>query len=94
MSTLCTEYKKKNGEETNVTRYLTYAFGLAFLKPKCIGDCFALDFEKFGQGSEIATFSDYLAVNYIAEESNFLHTYEPNIKLVCNIRMSVVLLKI
>lgn len=69
---LSSEYNKNREEESEKTRFLTYIFGLPFLHPENVGDCFALDLSELKPDCHIITkFCDYLVDNYIDENSKF-----------------------
>lgn len=69
---LSSEYKKQNEESSEITKYLTYIFGLPFLRPEDVGDCFAIDFASILPKNDLVIkFSDYLVDNYIDENSKF-----------------------
>lgn len=59
--------------ENQIGIYLKHFFGLPFLKPDEVGDCFAFDlFENNNVDSQKVTdFTDYLIDNYIGEDSKF-----------------------
>lgn len=66
---LGTEYKNKTSE---IGKWLRLIFGLTYLDPNEIGNCFALElFENMPNDSRVIKFSDYLVDNYIAEEAKF-----------------------
>lgn len=47
-------------------------FGLSYLSPENVGDCFAISFSEIQPTSEKLTkFTDYLVENYISEDSLF-----------------------
>lgn len=51
---------------------MRYLFGLSFLKPEEVGDCFALDLAEFQPDHKAAVdLADYLVDNYIGENSLF-----------------------
>jgi hypothetical protein len=66
---LASEYKN---EHSPIGTWLKHLFGLTFLPPAEVGDCFAEDFmcEK-PENSKIDQFADYLVDNYIDSESKF-----------------------
>lgn len=69
---LSAEYQKKNGNETEITNFLTYIFGLPFLHPEDVGEVFAFDLAEIKPENEKLTeFCDYLVDNYIGENSHF-----------------------
>lgn len=73
---LSTEYQLKDNLETDITKYLTYIFGLPFLKAEDVGDCFVLDLVAIQPDDErVIKFNDYLVETYIDEIS----TFPPNI---------------
>lgn len=66
---LTTSYKDKNSD---VGRFLSFCFGLPFLKPEDVGDCFGIDFSAFQPNDlKLTEFTDYLVDNYISENSRF-----------------------
>jgi hypothetical protein len=66
---LASEYKN---EQSPIGTWLKHLFGLTFLPPAEVGDCFAEDFtcEKT-ENSKLDQFADYLVDNYIDSESKF-----------------------
>jgi hypothetical protein len=59
-------------ENSEIKSYLTYIFGLPFLDPKDVGDCFAIELGAIQPVSDVITkFADYLIETYIAEDSTF-----------------------
>lgn len=65
---MASEYSK----DSETSKFLTYIFGLPFLAPNDVGDCFAIDFSEFiPQTDAVTKFADYLVENYIAEDSKF-----------------------
>lgn len=55
-----------------IGKWLKYPFGLTYLDPSDVGDCFALDFtEDMPENEGLRQFYDYLVENYIDEESIF-----------------------
>lgn len=71
---LSPQYKKK---DTAISKYLSYIFGLPFLRPEDVGECFGIDFASIQPKNQaIVTFADYLVDNYIAEDALFpLHIW-------------------
>lgn len=66
---LTAEFKDKNSE---IGKWLKYVFGLPFLNPSDVGDCFAFDFGEIQpEDDRVTAFSDYLVENYIGEEASF-----------------------
>lgn len=66
---LSTEYKNPN---SLIGKWLRYSFGLTYLKPKDVGDCYAFDFtEEMPEHVGLKKFYDYLVENYIDEQSVF-----------------------
>lgn len=62
-------YKKETSE---IGKWLRYIFGLPFLNPSEVGDCYAFDFSEIQpQDERLSRFSDYLVDNYISEEAVF-----------------------
>lgn len=62
-------YKNTESEEG---KFLKCCFGLPFLKPEDVGDCFAIDFAEFQPtNKKIIEFCDYLVENYISETAIF-----------------------
>lgn len=69
---LAAEYQRKNGNESEITRFLTYIFGLPFLHPEDVGEMFAIDLAEIKPENEKLTeFCDYIVDNYISENSHF-----------------------
>lgn len=66
---LAAEYSKDN----DVGQYLRYIFGLPFLNPTDVGECFAIDFGEIlpAEHQAVQQFADYLVDNYISEEADF-----------------------
>lgn len=53
-------------------KYLQYIFGLPFLDPSAVGDCFAFDFGEIQpQNKKICDFADYMVNMYISEDAQF-----------------------
>ena len=66
---LIAEYKNENSE---VGRWLRMTFGLTFLSPHDVSECFVFDLLAIAPIDEkIQKYSDYLTDNYIREESLF-----------------------
>ncbi|XP_050517033.1 uncharacterized protein LOC126891793 [Diabrotica virgifera virgifera] len=58
-------YKDK---ESDVGKYLTYCFGMPFLNPEDVGDCFVEALSSIQpQNHRIVEFADYLVDNYVSE---------------------------
>lgn len=69
---LSTAYQNKSGEDTEISTFLTYIFGLPFLDPKDVGDVFALDLAEIKpEDQRVTKFCDYLVENYIDSDSMF-----------------------
>lgn len=63
---MASEYRDANNE---VGRWLNYVFGLPFLQPSEVSDCFALDLMSTQPNdSRVIEFSDYILENYIDEQ--------------------------
>ncbi|KAE9533438.1 hypothetical protein AGLY_009076 [Aphis glycines] len=66
---LTNEYKNKTGE---CGIWLRKIFGLSFLNPEKVSDCFIENFMAYSPNDpKILTFCDYLTENYINESSRF-----------------------
>lgn len=66
---LMSEYKNHNSKIGN---FLNWIFGLSFLEPETVGDCFAFDFlAEDISDSRVTKFLDYLTENYVEENSLF-----------------------
>lgn len=66
---LTAEFKNK---ESEIGRWLKYTFGLPFMNPADVGDCFAYDFAEIQPKDEgVAKYADYLVDNYIVEDATF-----------------------
>lgn len=79
-------YKDKNCEES---KWLTHTFGLTYLDPSEVEDCFIFDLMSYKPDHKlIDKYADYLLENYIAPESHFppnIWAYEnPSIKRTTN----------
>nr|CAI5840604.1 unnamed protein product [Callosobruchus analis] len=79
-------YKDKNCEES---KWLTHTFGLTYLDPSEVEDCFIFDLMSHKPDHKlIDKYADYLLENYIAPESHFppnIWAYEnPSIKRTTN----------
>lgn len=62
-------YKDK---KSDVGKYLRYCFGLQYLRPSDVGDCFAIDLGAIQPAdARVVQFSDYLVDNYISESSRY-----------------------
>lgn len=57
--------------ETNIGKHLKHFFGLQFLNPHEVGDCFAELFDCGDGNSKVVEFQDYLVDNYIGETALF-----------------------
>lgn len=68
-----TEYKDPTSK---VGAWLRHVFGLAFLPPNQVGDCFAFDFMEDIPDARLLAFADSLTDNYIDEERAI---FPPNI---------------
>lgn len=74
---LASEYNSANNE---VGQWLNYVFGLPFLHPNEVSDCFTLDLMGIQPNdNRVVEFSDYLVDTYINEEAMF----PPNIWASC-----------
>lgn len=63
------EYKDKDSE---IGRWLHYIFGLCFLNPDEVGDCYCFDLNSIQpQDKRVERFSDYLVDNFISEDARF-----------------------
>nr|CAI5860740.1 unnamed protein product [Callosobruchus analis] len=63
------EYRAANNE---IGKWLNYVFGLPFLEPNEVPDCFSMDLMSTQPNcSRAVEFSDYLVENYIDEEAMF-----------------------
>ena len=59
-------------KKTEIGEYLTYIFGLPFLDPQSVGDCFSFELAEIQPNNEkIIKFMDYLVENYIENNSLF-----------------------
>ncbi|KAE9545373.1 hypothetical protein AGLY_000916, partial [Aphis glycines] len=59
-------------QNTEIDQYLTYLFGLPFLVPQLVGDCFSDELaEILAMNEKLTKFNDYLVENYIANDSTF-----------------------
>jgi len=59
-------------QNTEIGQYLTYIFGLPFLDPQSVGDCFSDELaEILPMNEKLTKFNDYLVENYIANDSTF-----------------------
>lgn len=66
---LSSEYRSGNSE---IGKWLTHVFGLPFLNPEEVGDCFAFDLaNEQPADNRITEFADYIIENYISEDSRF-----------------------
>jgi hypothetical protein len=64
--------KEYTDSESEIGRWIKYLFGLPFLSPEEVSDCFAFDFAEIQpEDSKITALADYLCENYIAENSRF-----------------------
>eukprot|EP00102_Acyrthosiphon_pisum_P019605 XP_016656815.1 PREDICTED: uncharacterized protein LOC107882654 [Acyrthosiphon pisum] len=60
-------------QNTEIGQYLKYIFGLPFLDPQSVGDCFSDELAEIQPMNEKLTkFNDYLVENYIVNNSTFL----------------------
>jgi len=59
-------------QNTEIGQYLKYIFGLPFLDPQSVGDCFSNELAEIQPINEKLTkFNDYLVENYIDNDSTF-----------------------
>jgi len=59
-------------QNTDIGQYLTYIFGLTFLDPQSVGDCFSGELaEILPMNENLTKYNDYLVENYIANDSTF-----------------------
>ncbi|KAE9532085.1 hypothetical protein AGLY_010287 [Aphis glycines] len=59
-------------QNTEIGQYLTYIFGLPFLDPQSVRDCFSDELaEILPMNEKLTKFNDYLVENYIANDSTF-----------------------
>lgn len=59
-------------QNTEIGQYLTYIFGLPFLDPQSVGDCFSDELaEILPTNEKLTKFNDYLVENCIANDSTF-----------------------
>lgn len=59
-------------ENTEIGYFLKHLFGLSYLSPEDVGDCFAIDFAAIQpESNNLTAFADYLIDHYIGEESTF-----------------------
>jgi hypothetical protein len=66
---LTADYKDKQSE---IGKWLRYAFGLLYLNPSEVGDCFAFDlYDLIPSDSRVEKFADYLVNTYIDNNSEF-----------------------
>lgn len=66
---LVPDYRNENSE---IGKWLRYIFGLPFLNPSEVGDCFAFDLSEIQpENQRLQLFADYLVDNYISEDAVF-----------------------
>ncbi|KAE9525246.1 hypothetical protein AGLY_014314 [Aphis glycines] len=59
-------------QNTEIGQYLTYIFGLPFLDPQSVGDCFSDELaEILPMNEKLTKFNDYLVENFTANDSTF-----------------------
>lgn len=75
---LCTDYKDK---DSDIGKFLKYIFGLPFLEPEMVGECFIDLWQPLTD--KIQTFCDYLVDTYIDDDSDF----PPEIWATCSSSM-------
>lgn len=64
--------KEYRDEKSEIGSWMRYLFGLSFLKPDEVGECFAIDLAEFQPNNEKAIeLADYLVKNYIEENALF-----------------------
>lgn len=66
--------KEYQDEKSATGKWMRYLFGLSFLKPEEVGECFALDLAEFQPDhmhKAVVNLADYLVKNYIEENSLF-----------------------
>ena len=74
---LSKQYGKKDSE---VSQFLMKIFGLSFLPPAEVCDCFALEFlSNLQSDKRVEQFCDYLLENYIYADSTFPLPFGPNV---------------
>nr|CAI5837421.1 unnamed protein product [Callosobruchus analis] len=67
----CTRIEYKN-QQSPIGNWLNHLFGLTFLPPAEVGECFAQDFmSDKPQDSKVEQFTDYLVDTYIDSDSKF-----------------------
>ncbi|XP_050518650.1 uncharacterized protein LOC126892875 [Diabrotica virgifera virgifera] len=75
-------YKDK---ESDVGKYLTYCFGMPFLNPEDVGDCFVEALSSIQpQNHRIVEFADYLVDNYVSNRLSFRQKYGRRCQAVYN----------
>lgn len=63
---------KEYSSTSEIGQYLKHVFGLPFLKPEMVSDCFVEDFAAIQpKHKQIEEFADYLVENYISNDSLF-----------------------
>ena len=63
------EYQNENSE---IGKWLRHTFGLCFLSPEDVSDCFVFDFQSDQPTHAAVTkYCDYLIENYISDEAVF-----------------------
>jgi len=66
---LSNEYKNTNSE---IGKWLRHTFGLLFLNPQEVSDCFSYDFKRDRPDNDLLSkYSDYLVDNYIGDDCNY-----------------------
>lgn len=74
-----TQHYKDN--ESEIGKWLKYTFGLTYLNPSDVGDCFAFDLcSILPQNEKLTKYCDYLVQSYIEEDSDF----PPHLWAECN----------
>ncbi|KAE9522740.1 hypothetical protein AGLY_016849 [Aphis glycines] len=64
--------KEYNDNTSDVGKWLGNIFGMPFLNPEEVGDCFAMDFiSGMPQNNKLTTFSDYIYDTYISDDALF-----------------------
>jgi hypothetical protein len=67
------DYKDKQSE---IGKWLRYTFGLLYLNPSEVGDCFAFDlYDLIPSDSRVEKFADYLLIRTLTIIQSFPHKF-------------------
>lgn len=69
---LSSAYQNKSGQNDEISKFLSYMFGLSFLHPADVGDVYAFNLAEIQpKNDKVTEFCDYLVEHYIDDNSTF-----------------------